>query len=313
MMNELPFIRRQRTGNKARHMMERVQPGEPVMQPPFSSRIALCGLSALFGLALTASLAKAQNLTLPRGDGAITPVKLYGPGSGCPRTMIFSHGLGGSDDGAAGFADHMAGQGWRIIVMGHAESGRGALRGALMSGDVRGQLKEKASDPALHRARMLDLEAAVTLALRDCRPPQLVLAGHSMGAATTMIEAGATARFGRMGANRFDAYVALSPQGNGYMFAAGAWSKVAKPVLMITGTRDEGADGDWRTRLSAFEGLPPGRKRLAIIPGATHLQLSGGERQMGSMLGALTEEFLALPISGRRAPSAIGGVETRDK
>jgi pimeloyl-ACP methyl ester carboxylesterase len=134
-----------------------------------------------------------------------------------------------------------------------------------------------------------------------------------MGAATAMIEAGATPRFGRMGANRFDAYVALSPQGVGYMFAAGAWGRVTKPVLMITGTRDQGADGDWRTRLSAFEGLPQGRKRLAVIPGATHLQLSGGERQMGATLGALAGEFLALPVSGRRAASAIGGVDIRDK
>jgi pimeloyl-ACP methyl ester carboxylesterase len=260
-----------------------------------------------------ASLAKAQNLTLPRGDGARTPAKLYGPASGCPRTLIFSHGLGGSADAASGFAGHMAAQGWRIIVMGHVESGRAVLREALLSGDARGQLRQKAGDQGLHRARMLDVEASLKLALRDCRPPQLVLAGHSMGAATAMIEAGAIPRFGRMGADRFDAYVALSPQGVGYMFAAGAWGKVAKPALMITGTQDQGADGEWRTRLSAFEGLPRGNKRLAVVPGATHLQLSGGEREMGSLLGAVADEFLARTAGGRQVPGKMGGVDIRDK
>ncbi len=273
---------------------------------------ALCAGVALMGLP---DAAFAQGL--PRADGARTPVKLYGPQTGCPKTMIVSHGLGGSEEGLAGFATAMGAAGWRVIVMGHAESGRALLRQALTGGIARGEMRagirDAAGDPAHHRARMLDLDATFALATRGCRPPQLVLAGHSMGAMTTMFEAGATPRFGRLGANRFDAYVALSPQGVGHVFAEGAWRAVTRPVLMVTGTRDEGTDGDWRTRLSAFEGLPPGLKRLVVIPGATHMDVGGKEAREGATLAALTQEFLAGVQAGKLGPSAVRGVDIRDK
>ncbi len=233
--------------------------------------------------------------------------------------MIVSHGLGGSEEGLAGFATAMGAAGWRVIVMGHAESGRALLRQALTGGIARGEMRagirDAAGDPAHHRARMLDLDATFALATRGCRPPQLVLAGHSMGAMTTMFEAGATPRFGRLGANRFDAYVALSPQGVGHVFAEGAWRAVTRPVLMVTGTRDEGTDGDWRTRLSAFEGLPPGLKRLVVIPGATHMDVGGKEAREGATLAALTQEFLAgvRPASLAQAPCAVSISATSER
>jgi predicted dienelactone hydrolase len=259
------------------------------------------------------ALAQTQSLSLPRADGAATQVKLYGPQTGCVKTMIVSHGLGGSADGLAGLATGMAADGWRVIVMNHAESGRGQLREALFSGDLRGSLMEKASDPARHRARMLDLDATHDFARRGCRPPQFVLAGHSMGAMTTMIEAGARPRFGQTGANRFDAYVALSPQGVGFVYADGAWRAVTKPVLMVTGTRDGGADGDWRTRLPAFDGLPAGMKRFAVIPGATHMDVGANSDRHGVTVSALVREFLTGVTAGKLSPSSVAGVEVRDK
>lgn len=276
-------------------------------------------LAMLSCLAVSFSLpALAQTpASLPRSDGAVTPVLVYGgAASACPRTMIVSHGLGGSERGLPQLAEAMARDGWRVIVMGHGESGRDALREAFReTRGIRAAFEQVVTDPDAYRGRLLDLDAAHAEATRRCRPPQLVLAGHSMGAATTMLEAGSVARVGRFGRDRFDAYVAISPQGVGKLYADGAWSAVAKPVLMITGTRDRGRDGDWRTRISAFEQLPPGRKRFIVIPDATHLELGGrGAPSVSQMVAAATREFLAgVATRGSLPRSRLDGVDVQDK
>jgi hypothetical protein len=86
-------------------------------------------------------------------------------------------------------------------------------------------------------------------------------------------------------------------------------------VLMITGTRDQGSEGGYETRVSAFEGLPAGSKRFAIIPGAGHLALSGdGQDQVARTVAAITNEYLtALAKSRTLAPSSLAGVDVRDK
>jgi dienelactone hydrolase len=259
-------------------------------------------LAIVATLSVTAPASRASEV-LARPDGGTLRLARHGPSSGCLPTVIISHGLGGDEHGAAGLAQVLARRGWRVLVMGHAESGRAVLRKALFSGETRNQLIAAATDPARHKARFADLEVAFAEATRACRPKQLVLIGHSMGAATTMIEAGAVARFGSFGRDRFDAYVALSPQGVGIYWTETSWQAVRKPVLMITGTRDHGPDGDYTTRLEAFRRLPAGpAHRLAIFEGINHLQLSGRTAKIGDQLAELIEDFLA----GR--PSALPDV-----
>jgi dienelactone hydrolase len=266
---------------------------------------------ALIGIA--APPAAAQGL--PRADGATTPVKHYGPQSGCGPAMIISHGFGGNETGNGGLATAMAAQGWRVMVMGHRESGKEAFRAAIFSASPKQGILDATTTPAKHRARFLDLDAAVAAMTRSCRPATFVLAGHSMGAMTTMLEAGAVGRFGRFGSNRFDAYVAISPQGIGFTYASGAWAGVRKPVLMITGTRDQATDGGYETRLSAFDGLPPVFKRFAIIPDAGHLVLAAnGNNRVTNAISALTLEFLKSVSKGRSlVPSTLRGIDIRDK
>lgn len=263
-------------------------------------------------LAQAAHAQSVQRADLPRSDGGVTPIVVSGPADPCAPTVIFSHGLGGQAGFAPALGAAFAARGIRLVAMSHAESGPSVLRGAILSGGGRDALIAAASDPALHAARSRDLDAALTFATRPCRPRRLVLMGHSMGAATTMIEAGATHRSASGGADRFDAYVAVSPQGVGYAFRQGAWRGVRKPVLMITGTRDESADGDWTTRRSAFEGLPPGSKRLAVLPGVGHIALAGRSPEVAATLAALVSEFVgALP--GPLPPSRVTGLRIEDR
>jgi predicted dienelactone hydrolase len=251
----------------------------------------------------------------PRADGRETPVRAIGARANCPPTLIFSHGFGGDENGPSGLANGLATLGWRVISIGHRESGRDALAEAMRQTRPSLAIAGAVADRELHATRFLDLDAALGLATARCRPKPLILAGHSMGAVTVMLEAGATARFGRFGSDRFDGYVALSPQGIGNVYAEGAWSGVRKPVLMITGTRDNGTDGDYRTRLSAFEGLPPGRKRLAVITGARHLELSGGDghQTLGAMIELIREFAAAVAAGGAMPPSRVNIPDIRDK
>jgi pimeloyl-ACP methyl ester carboxylesterase len=252
---------------------------------------------------------------LPRADGQTTPTKYHGPKNGCGPAMIISHGFGGNENGNGGLAASMGAQGWRVLVMGHQESGGQAFRAAIFSGSPKQGILEATTTPLKHQMRFLDLDAAIAEMTRVCRPSLFVLAGHSMGAMTTMLEAGAVSRFGRFGGNRFDAYVAISPQGVGYTYDRGAWARINKPVLMITGTRDQGSDGGLETRLSAFDGLPPGSKRLAIIPNAGHLALAAnGNDDVTKAVSAIAIEFLqGLSKGSRLQPSSISTVTIRDK
>lgn len=44
---------------------------------------------------------------------------------------------------------------------------------------------------------------------------------------------------------------------------------------MLTGTRDQSLDGDWKTRTVPYDSLPPGCKWLGVIDGATHMNFAG--------------------------------------
>jgi predicted dienelactone hydrolase len=227
----------------------------------------------------TVGTAMGQELVAaPRQDGAQTPLRVYAPNvPGCPPLALISPGAGGSEDGYKYLAEGLREDGWRAVVMGHQESGMGALRSDLReAGGIKSGLTELVNDPAAYNGRLMDIAAALKWAPGTCNAPFVALLGHSMGARTVMVEAGAKNTLGVKGLDRFDAYVALSPDGPGPMFPKHAWSGVRKPVLMLTGTGDKSLDGDWKTRTIPYDDLPAGCKWLGVIDGATHMNFAGG-------------------------------------
>ncbi|HUA14270.1 MAG TPA: alpha/beta hydrolase [Verrucomicrobiae bacterium] len=226
----------------------------------------------LSGAAFGQDLVQAQ-----RADGARTPLRVYAPKSGsCAPLALISPGAGGSEDGYKYLAEGMRDDGWRVIVMGHKESGAAALRSDMReSRGIKKGLQELVNDPAAYNARLMDIAAALQFANASCKAPFVALLGHSMGARTVEVEAGTRNNFGVKGLDRFDAYVALSPDGPGTMFPQNAWSGIRKPMLLLTGTRDGSLDGEWKTRTIPYDSLPPGCKWLGVIAGATHMNFAG--------------------------------------
>lgn len=220
----------------------------------------------------------AQTLaSVAREDGRPLALTSYAPASPeCRGIALISHGAGGSEKGYAYLGEAMAARGYLAVVMRHQESDLPALRERMRGTGVREALANLITDPKAYRGRFMDLAAARQWAESRCAGRDALLLGHSMGAATVMMEAGALNLPGVQGRNGFKAYIALSPQGSGIIFPRHAWAGIQRPVLMMTGTRDdELGGGNWETRTEAFRDMPAGCKWLAVIADANHMQLAG--------------------------------------
>lgn len=254
---------------------------------------------------MPAMLVAQQRIEAPRADGQTTPMLVYaaiGTANGCPPLAVISHGAGGSEDGYRYLAEAMAQLGYTTVVMGHRESGLAALRADMRQFGIMPGVRALVADPNAEQARLLDVGAALKWADNQCRAPFRVLLGHSMGAETVMLEAGAQNRIGASappaGRDRFDAYVALSPEGPGVVFPDDAWKGIHKPVLILTGTRDQSLKGGPETRQVPWHDLPGRGDRcqwMGVIDGATHMNFAGsgiGKERVESLVTETVAEFL---------------------
>ena len=254
-----------------------------------------------------APLGAQQRASAPRSDGHTTPLMVYsasGAGAGCPPLAVISHGAGGSEEGYQYLAAFLARQGYTAVVMGHRESGLKALTRDMRADGFMDGLRALVGDRGAEEARLLDAGAALQWANAQCTPPFRVLLGHSMGAETVMLEAGARNMVGvrspPAGENRFDAYVALSPEGPGVVFPDHAWEKIHKPLLVLTGTRDQSLKGGPKARQIPWQDLPgDGARRcqwMGVIDGATHMNFAGngiGASRVQPMVTETIARFLA--------------------
>ncbi len=279
----------------------------------------LLNLFALAGFAANAGATPVQQaVNAARADGATTPLIVYEPAvaKGCAPLALLSHGAGGNERGLRYLGEALAADGWRAIAMGHRESGLTPLRTDIGTAGFKQGIFDLITDSDAYRARFMDIDAALKWSGSSCRAPFKVLIGHSMGAITVMLEAGARNKLGIQAKGGFGAYVALSPEGPGPVFPEGAWQPIRAPMLLVTGTRDRGLDGDYHWRTQAFDGLGPGCHWLAVIDGATHMNFGGMELagRVKSTTAALVVAYLDGVRSGHCPTlSAASGVTLQSK
>ena len=217
----------------------------------------------------------------------------------CPPLALLSHGLGSSENDLAYLATALSDDGWLAIVMGHKESGQSYLSQSVRADGFRQGVLDAITQKPPYDARMMDIAATLKWADTRCHAPFRALLGHSMGAATVMLEAGAHNKLGVTGGDRFDAYVALSPQGPGSLFSDDAWKDITKPVLIMTGTRDNGTEGDWQWRTEPYRRMNGGCKWLAVIDGARHLNFA--DTLFSSSVHSLVDVTVVRFLDGLRA------------
>lgn len=280
----------------------------------------VCVAAILISVISVAILSAGQDkASAKRADGRMTPLLVYAadaPGSDCAPVAVISHGAGGSENGDRYLAQAMAQDGFTTIVMGHRESGLAALRSDIRQDGIKRGVSALVTDTNAETARLLDVGAALKWADAKCKAPFRVLLGHSMGSETVMLEAGAKNMINvaspPAGQDRFDAYVALSPEGPGVVFPEHAWSGIRKPMLILTGTRDQSLKGGPQARQVPWHELPGSQTRcqwMGVIDGATHMNFAGngfGAERVDTLVTRTVAEFL----SGVRAAKCVSPGET---
>ncbi|MEY3372522.1 MAG: hypothetical protein RLZZ537_990 [Pseudomonadota bacterium] len=270
---------------------------------------------ALLLLVLTPHTQAAERLQFARSDGAETPALHYAPVGVCLGTVIISHGAGGSENGLSYLGEFLQSKGWRTIVLGHAESGRAALRAKIPGMDIKAGLAALITDPAAYRGRFADIQAALAWQQGRCKNPFTALIGHSMGAATVMLAAGAENKLGLRTRIGFDAYVAMSPQGVGRIFPVNAWRGITAPVYALTGTEDKELNAGWESRLEAYKSMPPGCKWQGIITGANHMAFGrgGSDSEMALITGSVLSFLEKAKARDCRQAFAAPGIRMEHK
>ena len=88
-------------------------------------------------------------------------------------------------------------------MIGHKESGGAAVGSVREARGLKSGLEGLVNDPKTYNARLMDIAAALKWTASSCKAPFVALLGHSMGARTVMVEAGAKNNFGIKGPDRF--------------------------------------------------------------------------------------------------------------
>jgi len=257
-----------------------------LLRTPLRSRLLALLVATAFGISTGA---EAEPLDIDWTDATrerAVPVRLYWPAqaaSGQPVPLIvFSHGIGGSRRGYSYLGDYWSAQGYASLHVQHVGSDRQVWAGNPMG--MVGRLQAAAQDGEAI-ARVRDMRFALDQLLQSERGAlidtrRIVAAGHSYGANTTLLLAGAqVARKGELLNDlrepRFTAAIVISaPPFYGEADNAAILQRVSIPMLHITATEDEivipGYRSGAKDRVALFEATGSATKALAVFEGGSH-------------------------------------------
>lgn len=210
------------------------------------------------------------------------------PAAGGHPVVLFSHGLGGTVAGGERWGQAWSVAGLVVLHLQHPGSDLDAVRGQARDFRDKDGLR-RAAGPGQLLARLEDVVFVLDVLARrqaagigrwaQVRPQAVGLSGHSFGAHTTLGMAGQ--RYpGHPGIRepRLAAFIAFSPTLPQRGDAAQAFERLTRPLLCITGTRDDDVAGNGATperRIGVFDALPAGRKAQLVLEDADHMSFSG--------------------------------------
>lgn len=215
--------------------------------------------------------------------GRAVPVRIYWPqpangqAPGPLPLLVFSHGIGGSRRGYSYIGQHLASQGIASLHVQHVGSDRALWTGNLFS--LAGRLQQ-AADTSEALARVQDMRFALDRLLAErgsqLDAARLAVAGHSYGANTSLLLAGAAVPgYEELREPRFKAAVFISaPPLHGVEQPTQALAAIRLPSLHITCTDDvirvPGYYSEARERVQLFEQTGSSAKWLAVFKGGSH-------------------------------------------
>jgi predicted dienelactone hydrolase len=243
----------------------------------------------LFSTALLAAgLARAEPAAhdldwLDEARQRAVPVRLYWPeGSKPVPLVVFSHGIGGSRRGYSYLGEYFAANGIASLHLQHVGSDRSLWTGSMIS--LLGRLQDAAQErEALERVRDLSFALDAVLAHEEYGKRidrgRIAAAGHSYGANTAMLAAGASVlRDGRrleLRDPRVTAALLLSaPPFYGEEDLKAILQSITLPTLHVTATEDvirsPGYYSPASDRIAVFEAVGSPLKALAVFQGGSH-------------------------------------------
>ncbi|MBK7533366.1 hypothetical protein [Piscinibacter sp.] len=267
------------------------------------------------------------------------PVRLYLPdaaAAGKPVPLVvFSHGIGGSRMGYSYLGRYWASQGYASLHLQHVGSDRNLWAGNPFG--LVGRLRDAAQDKEAI-ARVLDLHFALDQLLAGplasrIDADRIVAAGHSYGANTTLLAAGAQVE--RAGQKldfrdaRIKAAIILSaPPFYGETDPAKVLAGITVPTLHVTATEDiiriPGYYSGATDRVAVFDATGSARKALAVFAGGSHSMFTDRSGTGGMALNpkvkdatrALSLAFLKDVFDGedaalRQWPAQFAGIVAR--
>jgi predicted dienelactone hydrolase len=218
------------------------------------------------------------------------PVRLYMPdavatGGKAVPLIVFSHGLGGSRNGYQYLGRFWASQGYASLHVQHIGSDNSLWRGNPFGLTMR--LTSAAQDSeAMARAKDVSFALTELLAMPAMAgrldANRIVAAGHSYGANTTMLVAGALVPGkGENGQTlnlrdpRIKAAIIMSaPPFYGFINPGAILGNIAMPTLHITATGDDivvpGYGSGFEDRVNVFNAMGDARKTLVVFAGGSH-------------------------------------------
>lgn len=281
-------------------------------------------------------------------DDLALPLVCRWPEADDPKAcVVFCHGLGASGRDYADLSRHWASNGYLVVHPTFPDwVGAVAASEPALGVDPAGDLDGWTSDPRI-RPRMFEIlhtpfywleRIRIVRRLMDgldavfdatCGAPvapiPVAIAGHSFGAYTAQLFAGAEIDLPGEGPSsfaddRFAAAILLSAEGRDQQgLREGSWDGIAGPMLNVTGTLDGGAKGqDWHWKMEPYERAPNGDKYLAVLTNADHY-LGGVARPDQASVPAqldavkqLTLAFLdAYPCASASAKAWLAGISDR--
>ncbi len=230
----------------------------------------------------------------PNRENRAVPYKIYIPQGieGKMPTIIWSHGLGGSRDGAGFISRYVASYGFVIVHIQHKGSDSGLWEGK--PGHPWDVIRNTHIPRKATLQRLLDVPFAID-ELQKMNLPQadlsrLGMSGHSFGAMTTQTMAGQRRGLGRrlydLFEERFKAAIAYSPVPVTYKAGhemADFYGGIRIPMLYMTGTEDSSpvnAEITYKTRMDVFEHSKGPEQHLLILEDGDHMVYNGSRGQL---------------------------------
>ncbi len=277
----------------------------------------------------TAASAIAENHDVLAGHPSIgaLPLVCRWPSDRQPQgVVVFCHGLGSNGGEYAALSAHWASHGYLVIHPTFRDAIGIVLReepqlqrdaGADLSHWTASTTISVRMHEILHAPDRWLERVAVVGNVMDCLPAiaeatcgelpvhtPIAIAGHSFGAHTAQLLAGAeidlpdsSAR--RFCDKRFAAAILLSAQGRDQQgLRDGSWDLLEGPVLTVTGTLDRGAKGgDWHWKSEPYELAPAGDKYLAVLENGDHFLGGMTERDIGQKMPSQQEAMRQLTLA----------------